>query len=587
MQQRWFLRKQQKGRNEVPVTKAAALYRVSTKRQVKDEEDNIPMQQHIVRAYAARNGLELPEELEYIEPGISAYKISSTNRDILQDVLADAAKGKFSKLLLFKHDRLSRKSFEYPQILKTLYDLGVEVIDVSSGTVLNVTDQMNKLIRFIEGWQAETESTNTSIRVSAAMVDRARAGHWSGGRPPYGFQLSDNKNSLPLVINDKEAHVLKEMVRLYLENDWGSKKIAGYLNEKGYRTRENRLWRDSSVRRVLQNPIIAGLPAYNRTKAGNTPNSRVRIKNWCDIDNPEIIIPRDDSGNPLPVKEYSIIPLPTWRRVIDIMVSRSQNSQLDNRAIESTALLTGFLKCGYCGKGFISSKQNNAKTIKPNGKVYTYKKASYRCITHARIGSAYCDGQGTYSQNKIDKIFMNELEKFLGNIDLGNLEQYVEIKQASRTSGLKKQIQHLEKDLKRVQRRLSSWVERLNDYFSDPNSSIYSEDLLAKEVKKAEQDAVEIKKHIVELTAELEQSTLGHDNLIHFSRLAPRWFDIFKDVSVQKQKEMLSQIIDKVILWRDRMEIIYNINLIELSKTTGGEMPERERQVHLKIAVDI
>lgn len=53
--------------------KAAALYRVSTKRQA--EEDSIPAQRAMLRAYAAEHGLEL--DREYVEPGVSAYKVSS------------------------------------------------------------------------------------------------------------------------------------------------------------------------------------------------------------------------------------------------------------------------------------------------------------------------------------------------------------------------------------------------------------------------------------------------------------------------------------------------------------------------------
>lgn len=579
---------------------AAALYRVSTNKQLKNKtkkkdkkesiEDSIPLQQHLVRNYAAKNGFELPAELEYIEPGVSAYKISSADRDILQDVLADAAAGKFTKLLIFKHDRLSRKSFEYPMILKQFYDYGVDVIDITSGKVLNITDQMDKLIRYIEGWQSETESKNTSIRVTAAMMDMAREGMWSGGRPPYGFQLCEFKKAVfPLVIDEKEAAVLRIMENCYIEKGWGSKKTASFLNDSGYRTREKKLWTDARVRRVLQNPIIAGLPAYNRTRSGNVPGSRTLIKNWYDLDNPEIIIPRDEAGNPKPIEDYVIIPLPRWLKVTKLMKSRAQNTVPDSRSTESTALLTGFLKCGYCGKGFISSKTKKKKKFK-NGNVYVYTAKSYRCFTKARVGTSFCLGQGSYSQQKIDNIFMSELEKFLGNLDLGNLEEYITIKQASRSSIIRSQIKQLQKQRKKTQNRLNSWVDRLNVYFSDPENSVYSEELLSEQVKQAELEISDIKTNIANLQSELDQSTLEHDNLVAFSKMAPRWFEIFEAAEVPKKKEMLKQIVEQIDLWKDRMEITYNINLIELAAETESlleQVPGLERQVNLKIAVDI
>ncbi|KUK10372.1 MAG: Resolvase domain protein [Clostridia bacterium 41_269] len=564
------------------MTRAAALYRVSTKKQLKSEDDSIPAQQHTIRNFAAEKGWELVKE--YIEPGVSAFKISSDKRDILQDVLSDALQGKFDVLLIFKADRLSRQSFEYPLILKSFYDAGVEVIavaDAPGGRSLNVDDQMDKLLRFIEGWQAETESKNTSIRVKTSMMDMAKRGHWSGGRPPYGFKLPDSKKGLPLEINQKEAEILLLMKRLYLEEEWGSKKIAVYLNEHGYRTRENRLWTDARVRTVLQNPIIAGLPAYNRTKPGSTPTSRVRIKNWYDINNPEIIIPRDENGNPKPIKEYTIISLEEWQKLMEVMKKRSKNTKPDARSMDSTALLTGFLKCGYCGKGFISSRTRNAKTVRPNGKVYVYKKAVYRCSTHARKGSAFCSGQGSYSQKKIDGIFMSELESFLKNVDLGSLEHYVNMKQASARSQISRQIAQLERELKKVRRRLNSWVDRLNQYFADPEGSIYSEEMMAREIKRAEEEEKVITEQIAELKAELQQKQVERDSLKQFARLAPRWFEIFKESPVETKKKMLKQIIDRIVLRRDKMEIVYNINLMELSEAGS------ENAVRFKIAVEM
>lgn len=42
---------------------------------------------------------------------------------------------------------------------------------------------MDKFVRFLEGWQAETESKNTSLRVSEAMQQLAKQGKWSVGGP--------------------------------------------------------------------------------------------------------------------------------------------------------------------------------------------------------------------------------------------------------------------------------------------------------------------------------------------------------------------------------------------------------------------
>ncbi|QGP93435.1 hypothetical protein MGLY_28430 [Neomoorella glycerini] len=565
--------------------RAAALYRVSTKRQVKNEEDSIPVQQHLLRSYASERGWELVAE--YLEPGVSAYKLSSMDRDILQDALRDAETGKYDVLLVFKADRLSRNSFEYPMVLWRLHRAGVEVIavaDAPGGRKLNVDDQMEKLLRFIEGWQAETESKNTSIRVSQAMLELARQGKWTGGRPPYGFRLSSSKNGLPLEIEPQEVEVIKEMVRLYLEEDMGSKKIAEELNSRGLRTREGRPWRDSRVRDVLQNPIIAGLPAYNRTRQGDRPGRQVRVRNRYDINNPEIIIPRDENGNPRPVPEYTIIPLETWLKLTHKMKSLASNTAPDTRTLDSPALLTGFLKCGYCGRGFVSSKKNNSKVMAPNGKIYNYKRASYRCVTKARISTEYCQGQGSYSQKKIDTIFMAELENFLSNLDLGNLENYINSRQSFNMARVQHQIKQLEKELEKARRRHKNWVDRLNQFFAEPDKSIYSEELMAREIKKAEDDMAQLEKQLGELKSEYQQNHIEREKLQQFVKLAPHWFEIFKEAPTDIKKRMLAQIIDRVILWRDRMEILYKVDLTRLAQATGETA---DGTVELRVAVSM
>ncbi|MCL6479410.1 MAG: recombinase family protein [Peptococcaceae bacterium] len=564
-------------------------------KQVKDdEEDSIPVQAAVIREFVSKHpNWRLNSDCEYFEEGVSAYKISKDNRDILQQVIADAVAGKFKILLVFKADRLSRKSFEYPLVLWQLHNLGVEVIavaDAPGGKSLKVEDQFDKLIRFMEGWQAETESKNTSIRVSNAMKEHAKAGHWSGGRPPYGFKLSETKNSLPLQINEFEKTVLEFMCQLY-EEGMGSKRVANVLNERGYRTREGKPWTDTRVRSVLQNPIIAGLPAYGRTKPGNTPSSRVRIRGYHDINN--FIVPRDENGEPKPVAEYTIIPLDRWLRIMDRM--QKNNSNHDNpqggvppaRAMASSSLLTGFLVCGYCGRGFISTDTKNKKRLK-NGDVYVYKKKFYRCITRARVGAGdkFCPGQANYSQKKIDEIFLRELEAFLSAINPKEFKNYVDQKQVGHLAGVTARLKGLESDLKKSRKIYNEWVTRLDSYFADPENSMYNEDLLAAKVKEYSEICSRLEKEINSLKSEFKLVKYERNQLKEFSKKAPQWLKLFMEAPVPTKKQMLSHIIDKVYLYRDRVEIHYNVDIADFIGR-GKEQVQGEYRIELKVLASL
>ncbi|RJO61791.1 MAG: recombinase family protein [Dehalococcoidia bacterium] len=579
----------QNEKDESNIIPVAALYRVSTTKQLKeDEEDSIPVQAAVARDFVSKHpGWLLTSDREYIEEGVSAYKVSKDDRDILQQVLADAMAGKFKILLVFKADRLSRKSFEYPLVLWQLHNLGVDVIavaDAPGGKLLKVEDQYDKLIRFVEGWQAETESKNTSIRVSNSMREHAKAGRWSGGRPPYGFKLSEIKNSLPLQIDEYEKSVLELICDLY-EEGMGGKRVANELSERGYRTKMGRMWTGDRVRSVILNPIIAGLPAYGRTKPGNTPNSRVRITGFHDINN--FIVPRDEKGNPKPIPEYSIISLNRWLRIIDRMQKNNSNRnrvQRDAppaRAMTSSSLLTGFLVCGYCGKGFVGTSTKNKKRLESGG-MYVYKKKLYRCVTHAKVGGGdkICKGQANYSQKKIDEIFLRELEAFLSAINPKEFRNYVDQRQMDYLAGATTKLKGLESELKKNRKIYNEWVVRLDIYFANPEGSIYPEELLAAKVREYNNNCNCLEKEISSLKSGFNLVKYERDQLKMFSKKAPQWLKLFIEAPVASKKQMLSHIINKVYLHRDRIEIHYNVDIADF---VGRGKDQDEYRIELKV----
>ena len=180
--------------------RVAALYRLSTLRQSRrkgDDEVDIPGQRKAVADFL-RERSDWRLVAEYEEKGVSAYKVAMADRDALQDAIREAAAGRWDVLVVFKADRLSRRSLEYPMVLDQLQRLGVEVwsvADAPGGKKLALDSQMDKLIRIIEGWQAESESTNTSIRVASRMKQLAAEGKWCGGTVPFGYTLVPAKDA--------------------------------------------------------------------------------------------------------------------------------------------------------------------------------------------------------------------------------------------------------------------------------------------------------------------------------------------------------------------------------------------------------
>ena len=99
------------------------LLRVSSRQQLHDGD--IPIQ----RAEAADYIAKRPDWVfdgEYMEKAVSAYKNSVEEREVLQEILADAEEKKFDVLLTYMSDRIGRQE-EYSFYVAALNRLGIEV----------------------------------------------------------------------------------------------------------------------------------------------------------------------------------------------------------------------------------------------------------------------------------------------------------------------------------------------------------------------------------------------------------------------------------------------------------------------------
>ena len=91
--------------------RVCCLYRVSTVGQV--EKDDIPMQKQVCRGFSERqDGWKIIKE--FLEKGISGFKVSAKKRDAIQELQRMALNKEFDILLVFMFDRLGRKDDETP-----------------------------------------------------------------------------------------------------------------------------------------------------------------------------------------------------------------------------------------------------------------------------------------------------------------------------------------------------------------------------------------------------------------------------------------------------------------------------------------
>ena len=122
-------------RSEVIVMNTVyTLYRVSTKQQVDKTKDDIPMQREACHEFADRMGWTIGKE--FLEKGVSGFKVSASDRDAIQDLKAAALNKEFDILLVFMFDRIGRIDDETPFIVEWFVKQGIDLLkEYSKGAI--------------------------------------------------------------------------------------------------------------------------------------------------------------------------------------------------------------------------------------------------------------------------------------------------------------------------------------------------------------------------------------------------------------------------------------------------------------------
>ena len=551
--------------NLPPAARCAALYRVSTARQAvtRDADDeSLPLQRNAIRAFVTEHpGWTLVAE--FAEEGISAFRTATADRDILQDVLRQARLGQFDMLLVFKADRLSRQAFEYPFILSALQKTGVQVVSVADepgGKDLKTDGQYDKLLRFLEGWQAETESVNTSIRVTERMRQLAQQGPWwSGGRPPYGYRFDKTASPVPLVVDDAEAATVRQIFAWYLDEGLGGPSIIRRLSAQDSRTRHGAQWHILTMYRIMCNPVLTG-----RLRYGNTSRQRNHsmVKRLHDLSG--VIL------SPV-VPSLIIIPQDRWEQAMARLASYNRRDAappvVSARADRGPLLLTGLARCGGCGNGF-QTHQHHERRRRKAGMVI-YRHLYYQCQTAAAKGSHACPGQHQYSRRKVEPAVLAAVRRTLTALDttavIAEARRYAEQtvwQQTARADRWRRQLQ----EARQLQ---DAWAQRLNALLLHPDQSPYTEDFAAAQLRDAQARMAAAEAELAQIDAARQNLEAQRARLDAFLAAAPRWWDRFLAAEPRQQRQLLRHILERVELRREGFTLYYRVTPDALGEAGG------------------
>ncbi len=142
--------------------KAVFLLRVSTEKQT-TKNDNISDQRKLVNEFIEKEEMILIRE--FVEGGVSGFKVKVIDRDALTTIKRMADNKEFDVLVVYKSDRIGRTTDESPMVIRYLNENGIRVF-TTSGQELKTETLMNELITYLEFWRNKGESVKISERAT-------------------------------------------------------------------------------------------------------------------------------------------------------------------------------------------------------------------------------------------------------------------------------------------------------------------------------------------------------------------------------------------------------------------------------------
>ncbi|MDP9079865.1 MAG: recombinase family protein [Bacteroidota bacterium] len=261
-----------KKKNKKPIVLPENLgiyVRVSTEKQA---EFGISIQDQIKRGTEVAKNLNWKFEI-FEDAGISGMK-NVRDRPGLNSLVDKINLYEIGGIYITDIDRLTREVTNGSQLLTFLKDNNVRIFSVRGE--INLKDDTDLFQSNLSIVFANFERNKMASRISRALERNALDGKVSGGPfQPYGYKKDRDKM---LVIDEKEAEVVKLIYSMSLEENKGTKIIAFELNEKNIPTKRGNSpksqmmvrgekkttfkWRDAVIYNILTNPIYKGERHY-------------------------------------------------------------------------------------------------------------------------------------------------------------------------------------------------------------------------------------------------------------------------------------------------------------------------------------
>lgn len=499
----------------------------------KEESSSVTNQREMLKRYVS----EQPNFFivkEYVDDGWTG---TNFDRPKFKEMIEDIEAGIIDTVITKDLSRLGRERLGVGHYTEIYFpEHNVRYIALLDNIDTYFDAGMNDMAPF-KGVINDMYVRDISKKIRSSLIERKKAGNFLGVTAPYGYQKDPN-NKFHLIINEKEAEVVKRVFRLYLEGN-GLTRIAQILTKDGIpvpgesrdigKTRRTALyssWKQTTIRRILDNRVYLGeLVQFKRRKINYKSKRRITV--------PE---------------EERYICRGTHEAIIDEeSFNAVQNILKKNKSFKGTKhdyLFKGLLFCSECGARLNVTYSNYA--LKRYGE-YRYTTI---CYSYSRLYSDICTRHSN-SIPELEEVLIKHIKEVCKRYINENLQDEL-ISMAKKQKQLElKQISN-EKRLETISQKISDIGLYIKNLYMDKVKGVVSENDYISLVADFTKDRDNLIKEKEELITIINNQKPQIDETAKTEKLAKEFLSLEKPT-----KQLLNELIEKITISENKEINIY------------------------------
>jgi site-specific DNA recombinase len=451
------------------------------------------------------NNLSIPLEKIYEEVQSS----ETLNRPVLSDVREQVKGRQIKALVVYRLDRLTRKTTDLERLLLEFKFYDLVLIEAHRGKVVDYKDTLSTKL---ESVMADLYQEQSKIVLNAGKKKAVSIYGNHLGEAPLGYTYNAKTKKLD---PNEQAFLIRLIFDMYIEGK-STTSIAVELNQKGYRTRKGILFNSRSTHIILTNDKYIGTQTYGKREWYKDSNGKEMSKET----------PQEDRI----VYENAHEPIIDKEKFMQVQKLLKSNLLVPVGARKRTFSLSNVLKCGKCGRSMVFHHVKGKEYLKP-------------CVNMDYATGEKC-GNGAISIIDIEKYIKSEIWRvarpaiFHIKRKLANGEKYLS------------EIDIQRDDLIKQEREINSQLDNILDLMiiRKPDQRLLDRELVL------QTQLEQVKKKLEALSEDVDEEDVGKEHLYPESAAFFKSVDDlltlpwkFKQMKSEDKNVLIKRYIDHVV----------------------------------------